>query len=74
MNSIHRVEDEITEIECKMQNDKSINWNDEKMKLENEKKKLIKELDESRSSIINEIKKNNISRLKKFSAMFDEFK
>lgn len=57
-----------------MQNDKSINWNDEKIKLENEKKKLIKELDESRSSIINEIKKNNISRLKKFSAMFDEFK
>lgn len=72
VNNVHKIEDEINEVDCKMQNDKMVNWDEEKQKLEIEKLKLIKELDDSRTALITEIKKNNISRLKKINAMFDQ--
>lgn len=72
VNNVHKIEDEINEVDCKIQNDKMVNWDEEKQKLEIEKLKLIKELDDSRTALITEIKKNNISRLKKINAMFDQ--
>lgn len=72
VNNVHKIEDEINEVDCKIQNDKMVNWDEEKQKLEIEKLKLIKELDDSRAALITEIKKNNISRLKKINAMFDQ--
>lgn len=57
-----------------MQNDSAIDWTDARKNLENQKSKLIKELDESRDALIIEIKKNNISRLHKINSMFEEYK
>jgi len=71
VKNIKKLESEISDINRKTQQDLASNFDEERNKLVADKSKILKELDESRRYLIEEIKSNNINRLVKINEVFE---
>jgi len=71
VKNIKKLESEISDINRKTQQDLASNFDEERNKLVADKIKILKELDESRRYLIEEIKSNNINRLVKINEVFE---
>jgi len=65
------LESEISDINRKTQQDLASNFDEERNKLVSDKSKILKELDDSRRYLIDEIKLNNVNRLVKINEVFE---
>lgn len=74
VKNIKKLESEISDINRKTQQDLASNFDEERNKLMSDKSKILKELDESRRYLIDEIKLNNTNRLVKINEVFEEYK
>jgi len=70
VKNIKNLECEISDINRKTQQDLSANFDEERNNLMSDKSKILKELDESRRTLIEEIKRNNINRLVNINEIF----
>lgn len=74
VKNIKNLESEISDINRKTQQDLASNFDEERNKLMSDKSKILKELDESRRYLIDEIKLNNTNRLVKINEVFEVYK